>query len=139
MPSPREPVLPDGMKDLLETIRADEAAQVQEDSGHFQHMRQLRLALEGHWIKSSDLLVILARSIDHDLLFTEDFELVRPKIHEIAADEWAQVFSRLPLVATQRAQTAIINAATRGVWEIICRSRPRYVGDRRAFPYQIQD
>jgi hypothetical protein len=129
MPKPRDYSLPTGMSDLGDKIRADDAARRQQTEEDNQQIRQLRLVFEkGDWITTPDLLDLLCQRIDHDLLFTENFELVERKIHEVVAEEWNRVFNRLRMVASERVKQRIIEASIRGVWQLICHLRQSHLG-----------
>jgi len=138
MASARDGSLPSGMSDLIDKIREEEIARNRNIEERQQQLRQLRLIMEqGEWLQTATIFEILCQRIDHDLLFTEDFDLVRPKIHEIVLKEWTRVFNKIKLMAREDIKQGIIETTVRGVWVIVCQNRPRYVGDRCGSQFRL--
>lgn len=81
MPHSRDPLLPEGMKDLLEYVQEEERQQKQLASLKSDlHVAGRRLA--------PFVYERLVRQVDQDLLNTTDKELVLPKIREAAQEEF---------------------------------------------------
>jgi hypothetical protein len=122
MPSPREPLLPDGIKDLVEMIELRE----QENREHRQQLMQLKSLIEqGDLVLA--ILAELRRRIDQDLLFTEHFELVSPHLYQVTCQKWDVVLASHPLAVTTRTYETIIELTVQVVWALICTTRARHI------------
>jgi hypothetical protein len=68
----------------------------------------------------------LAQQIDPDLLYTEERDLVMPKLREVARRGL-----RNHLVPLKDDCSWVVDILAEELWRIICLRRPRYPGDKR--------
>jgi hypothetical protein len=129
MQSPRDYSLPHGLSGVGEYLQSQEKLKREQFDDR---NRQFRLIIDrSDWKKSPDLFLLLSQRIDRDLLFTEQKELVFPKIQELVSEECDKTISTLPAHVTVETKNLLIKIVSEGVWREICRHRPRYPGDKR--------
>jgi hypothetical protein len=113
---PRDPTLPDGLTDLIELIEQ----QQQSD----QALQGIEADLTSYGKKLAPIVFgRLYRRIDHDLLFTTEFDLVLPKIREVCHEVLYETSPKLP--RDDRTSSWMVNIMTREAWVYICSRRPK--------------
>ena len=141
MSQPRDYSLPHGLKELADFF--EQQKQTDQAMEHLDEaLRNTCRAL------MTGLLEKLGRSVDQDLLFTDEEELIRPKIREVACDFLAETCAGLPdearvfaIEILVRADLAIesksrmIEILTEEAWLEILRRRHRMGRIREFFPF----
>jgi hypothetical protein len=127
MPSPRGPELPLGMKELLDVIQRRE----DDDAAYRQQLRQLKMIMERDCeVHPARMLAILRQRIDQDLLFAEDFDLVRPRIREIIAEIWKGALLTMRLHVYQHTRAKIVDISVEIIRQLLDRIRGSYLEQR---------
>jgi hypothetical protein len=119
--------LPEGMKDLLELIQQRE----EDDETIRQQLRQLAMVMQRNCeLHPVRIVAVLRQRIDQDLLFAEDFELVRPLVRPIIAEIWQGARHLTSLHIYGRTQEKIVDASTEIIHGLLCAMRSRYLDYR---------
>jgi hypothetical protein len=127
MAQDRSCTLPGGMKELLDVIRSRE----DEDEAFRQQLRQLKMVMERDCeVNPVRILALLRQRIDQDLLFAEDFELVRPLVRKTASEIWSKAQHLTPLHIYSRTREKIIEISVEIIRELLGEIRGRYLEQR---------
>jgi len=128
--------LPGDMKDLVELINERE----EDDAAFHQQLRQLAMIMqrdcEVHPVR---IIAVLRQRIDQDLLFAEDFELVRPLVRPIIAEIWQGARHLTSLHIYGRTQEKVVDASTDIIRTFLGMMRQRYLDyrDGRSLDFNV--
>jgi hypothetical protein len=119
--------LPEGMKDILELIQQRE----DDDAASLQQLRQLVMIMQRDCeVHPARIIAVLRQRIDQDLLFAEDFELVRPLVRPIIAEIWRGAHHLTSLHIYGRTHEKIVDASTEIIRTFLGMMRERYLDYR---------